>query len=95
MPTNNLEESAQPFIDEQDPSLSMFGLTKREYAAIHLGIPASGDAELNRMIRRALLLKLVVAFNGRFAHMENKKMSREALEHARYVIGLVTDNDSE
>lgn len=29
------------------------GLTAREYAAIHLGVPDSGDAELDAMIRRA------------------------------------------
>lgn len=37
------------------------GLTAREYAAIHLGVPDSGNTEINQMILRSIRAKLVVA----------------------------------
>jgi hypothetical protein len=45
------------------------GLTKREYAAIHLMLPESGDEELDKIISKAIQLRV-----GKAAfHIEEKK----------------------
>ena len=49
------------FGSEFDPiNLQHLGITKREYACIHLGIPKSGDAELDALIRKAEMKKIAV-----------------------------------
>ena len=49
------------FGSEFDPiNLQHLGITKREYACIHLGIPESGDAELDALIRKAERKKIAV-----------------------------------
>ena len=59
MVKNNLEETAFAITgivyNEGEK-----GLTKREYACIHLGIPKSGDAELDALIRKAEMKKIAV-----------------------------------
>ncbi len=47
----NLDEPAMP--TARNGSLVNSGFTQREYAAIHLCIPDSGNDELDAMIRRA------------------------------------------
>lgn len=51
----NMESPYNPFYCEGagNSELKFTGLTKREYACIHLGIPESGDAELDALIRKA------------------------------------------
>lgn len=47
---------ARPFSQDEELrvyDLAQTGLTKREYAAIHLRVPRSGDDELDAMIREA------------------------------------------
>lgn len=39
--------------DGEKYNLEHLGLTKREYACIHLGIPETNDEELNDIIRKA------------------------------------------
>lgn len=53
---SNLDDAAfaRPFSEEEGLriyDLAQTGLTKREYAAIHLRVPRSGDEELDAMIR--------------------------------------------
>ena len=64
MVKNNLEETAFAITgivyNEGEK-----GLTKREYACIHLGIPESGDAELDALIRKAERKKIAaMAMDG-------------------------------
>lgn len=50
----NLDKPASPItIQVPYDDSNRTGLTKREYAAIHLRVPDSGDPELNAMIRTA------------------------------------------
>ncbi len=58
--------------DSDCDSTSQNGLNKREYAAIHLCVPMSGDAELDAMIRRAQRVRLAgMALSGMSKHDDN------------------------
>lgn len=53
--------------------LAQTGLTKREYAAIHLRVPRSGDEELDAMIREAQRNELATrAMQGLLANPDVK-----------------------
>lgn len=58
--------SAENFdgIEEIASRLAKTTLTKREYACIHLGIPESGDAELDALIRKAERSKIAEENNA-------------------------------
>lgn len=56
--SNNIEKSAFPgddfFDDDKQVGWPNRGLSKREYAAIHLRVPDSGDPQIDAMITKAL-----------------------------------------
>jgi len=54
---------ARPYSEDHartDQEYATAGLTKREYAAIHLKVPMSGNPELDAMIREAVRRDLAV-----------------------------------
>lgn len=58
---------------------SWSAMTVREYAAIHLGVPDSGDAELDAMIRKANRMEFAKsAMRGQLAsvHLANVETPR-------------------
>ena len=58
---SNLDVCASPFqLGQTDKHYS--GLSKREYAAIHLKVPDSGDADLDKMILQSLMISVTAKF---------------------------------
>ena len=84
------------FGSEFDPiNLQQLGITKREYACIHLGIPESGDAELDALIRKAERKKIAamvlqgIAANYQYNPMNVKhfkKATEDAINQAEALI---------
>jgi hypothetical protein len=58
------------------------GLTKREYAAIHLRVPRSGNDELDEMIREAQRHDLAVRAMGWCVGEDENETAAEAFIYA-------------
>ena len=54
---NNAESPAVPVKDESDLYGQHYGLTKREHFCLHMGVPETGDEELDDIIRKGNELK--------------------------------------
>lgn len=102
----NMESPYNPFYCEGagNSELKFTGLTKREYACIHLGIPESGDAELDALIRKAERKKIAamvlqgIAANYQYNPMNVKhfkKATEDAINQAEALLSELEPEKSE
>lgn len=87
-----------------DPNGSFWepGLTKREYACIHLGIPETGDPELDEIIRKSernrlagLAMQGMLAAQTRTVFLEPKVIREIAVRQADNLLKELEKNNHE
>lgn len=92
---SDLNATAFPLPDIYHPNgeieYGSSGLTKREYAAIHLRVPKSGNEELDEMIREAQRNEMAArAMHGLLAgprdRPDGQNMTEEWASEASYII---------
>ncbi len=93
---NNLDKPANPISEEETDRIIdrveiYTGLTKRESACIQLGIPESGDPELDALIRKSNRQKAAVAaMEGMLANPDTTKYYVDLSEDPKVITRAIS-----